>query len=140
MKLILITIFTCFSLVGFSQKPSPSVCIPGEVAKQITEDLIAGDSAYAMLSLAISEVNENMKMITAKDSIISKQQLKESYYLEQIGNDKVAKEALNSLLAECNKDYTTLSKDFKKYKTKKKFTDILLTGGLIALVTIIITK
>lgn len=138
MKLALTSVLIFISFILYAQ--TPSVCIPGEVAKQITEDLIAGDSAYAMLNLAIAEVNENMKKLKVKDSVISQYQLKESYYLEQVSNQKTMKEAVSSLLSECNKDYTKLSKDFKKYKTKKKFTDILLTGGIIALVTIILTK
>lgn len=138
MKALLITLFLLASSVVYSQPPT--VCIPGEVARQISEDLIAADSAYAMLNLAISEVNETLGKVKVKDSIIAKYQLKESYYLEQIENQKVMKDATSSLLAECNKDYTALSKTYKKYKVKKKFTDILLTGGIIALVTIILTK
>jgi hypothetical protein len=138
MKLVLTSILIFISSILYAQPVS--VCIPGEVAKQITEDLIAGDSAYAMLNLAIAEVNENMKKLKVKDSVISQYQLKESYYLEQVSNQKTMKEAVSSLLSECNKDYTKLSKDFKKYKTKKKFTDILFVGGIIALVTMILTK
>jgi len=114
--------------------------MPTDVAKQIAEDLIVGDSAKALLALTEEELTITKEKLSFKDSLILTGKLKEINLNDQLRNEKKKGEAYNALYEDSKKQYATLAKEYRKYKVKKKFTDVLLGTGLIALVTILISK
>lgn len=117
-----------------------SVCMPIDVAKQVASDLIVGDSAKAMLSLTEIELDLTKQKLSFKDSLILNSKLKEINLIEQLRNEKGQKEGYISLYENTKLQYTDLSKQFKRYKVKKTFTDILFTSGLIVLTGLLIYK
>ena len=66
--------------------------------------------------------------------------LKEINLNDQLRNEKKKTEAFTALYEDSKKQYATLAKEYKKYKVKKKFTDILLGTGIITLVVVLINK
>ena len=117
-----------------------SVCMPVEIARQVAADLVKGDSAKAMLSLTIDELDLQKQKLGYKDSLILTAKLTEINLKEQLRNEKGQKEGYIALLDDSKKQYADLAKKFKKYRVKKTFTDILFTGGLIALTGLLIVK
>ena len=58
MKYVFILICTLLSFTASAQQDtSDAICMPTEVAKQIAQDLITGDSAKAMLALTEEELS-----------------------------------------------------------------------------------
>jgi predicted acylesterase/phospholipase RssA len=106
-----------------------SVCMPLEVARQVAADLVTGDSAKAMLSLTEFELDLTKQKLSYKDSLILNGRMKEINLLEQVRNEKFQKEYYVSLYNTSEKNYTALEKTFKRYKTKKTFTDMLFIGA-----------
>lgn len=117
-----------------------SICMPTEIAKQVAVDLVRGDSAKAMLALSLDELDLTKQKLNYKDSIIFTAKLKEINLIEQIRNEQGQKNGYISLLDDSKKQYADLAKKFKRYKVRKTFTDILFTGGLIALTGLLIAK
>ena len=117
-----------------------SVCMPTEIAKRVAKDLVVGDSAKAMLAFTINELDLQKQKLGYKDSLIFIAKLTELNLKEQIRNEQGQKNGYITLLDNCKNEYTILSKQYKKYKVKKTFTDILFTGGLIALTGLLIFK
>ena len=117
-----------------------SICMPTAVAKQVAADLIVGDSAKAMLSLTMDELDLTKQKLGYKDSLILTAKLTELNLKEQIRNEQGQKQGYIALLDDSKKQFALLAKEYKRYKVKKKFTDILFTGGLIALTTLLLTK
>lgn len=141
MKYVLILICTLFSFTASAQQDtSDAICMPTDVAKQIAQDLITGDSAKAMLALTEEELTITKEKLSFKDSLILTGKLKEINLNDQLRNEKKKGEAYNALYEDAKKQYATLAKDYKKYKVKKKFTDVLLGVGIIALVTVLVSK
>lgn len=114
--------------------------MPSDIAKQVASDLIIGDSAKALLSLTMAELDLTKEKLSFKDSLIFTAKLKELNYIEQVRNEQAQKAGCNTLLENTKKEYATLAKQHKRLKVKKTITDILFTGGLIALTTLLITK
>ena len=139
MKYLLILICTLFSFT-VSAQDTEAICMPTEVAKQIAEDLITGDSAKAMLALTEEELSITKDKLSFKDSIILISKMKEINLNDQLRNEKKKTEAYTALYEDSKKQYAVLAKEYKKYKVKKKFTDILLGTGIITLVVILINK
>jgi len=142
-QLIIIISVIFFSVNAKSQIHSVdtgSICMPTEVAKQVAADLVRGDSAKAMLALSLDELDLTKQKLGYKDSLILTAKLKEINLMEQIRNEQGQKNGYMALLDDSKKQYADLSKKFKRYKVKKTFTDILFTGGLIALTGLLIAK
>jgi len=139
MKYLLILICTLFSFT-VSAQDTEAICMPTEVAKQIAEDLITGDSAKAMLALTEEELSITKDKLSFKDSIILISKMKEINLNDQLRNEKKKTEAYTALYEDSKKQYATLAKEYKKYKVKKKFTDVILGTGIITLVVILINK
>lgn len=133
-KLIVLIGIILFSIKATAQPPkvavdTNSVCMPVEVARQVAADLVTGDSAKAMLSLTEFELDLTKQKLSYKDSLILNGRMKEINLLEQVRNEKFQKEYYVSLYQSSEKNYGELQKTFKRYKTKKTFTDILLIGA-----------
>ena len=139
-QLIILFGIILFSINVYSQDTSDAICMPTDVAKQIAQDLIVGDSAKAMLALTEEELTITKEKLSFKDSLILTAKLKEINLNDQLRNEKKKGEAYNALYEDSKKQYATLAKEYKKYKVKKKFTDVLLGAGLIGLVTMLISK
>ena len=76
---MLITILS-LSSIAFSQtgtNSEPVKCFPIPVVKQITKDLLSGDSAKAQLKLTEQQLAETEKIVEKKDSVISVMRVKE---------------------------------------------------------------
>lgn len=137
----LVTLFiVLLSVKGYSQTGDNSVCMPVEVARQVAADLITGDSAKAILSLTEKELDLSKEKLNYKDSLILTAKLKELNLNEQLRNEKLQKDGYKSLYDNAVAQYNALSKDYRRYKTKKKFTDILFTAGLLTLGGLFIFK
>ena len=84
MKYVFILIRTLLSFTASAQDTSDAICMPTEVAKQIAEDLITGDSAKAMLALTEEELNITKEKLSFKDSLILTAKLKEINLNDQL--------------------------------------------------------
>lgn len=132
---MLITILS-LSSIAFSQtgtNSEPVKCFPIPVVKQITKDLLSGDSAKAQLKLTEQQLAETEKIVEKKDSIISIMRVKEENY--------------NTIIASQNEKYSILEShtkqlewDLKKLKVKNKFTSILSGSAILVLGTFLILK
>ena len=100
-----------------------TIKLPYLVAKQITLDLISGDSAKAELKLTNENVTLLEKKVTLKDSIISGHVQKGIMYEERIKNEQLKFDAQGLWVKD-------LQKQNKKLKVKLTFTKITL-GGII---------
>ena len=100
-----------------------TIKLPYLVAKQITLDLISGDSAKAELKLTNENVTLLEKKVTLKDSIISGHVQKGIMYEERIKNEQLKFDAQGLWVKD-------LQKQNKKLKVKLTFTKITL-GGVI---------
>ena len=126
--IILLTI-NSYAQPGKVAVDTNSVCMPVEIARQVAADLVKGDSAKAMLDLTMDELDITKQKIGYKDSLILNGKLKEINLLEQVRNERTQKEAYISLYTDAQKQYANLSTQFKRYKVKKTFTDILFIGA-----------
>jgi 6-phosphogluconate dehydrogenase len=122
---------TAFSQTGTNNQPTK--CFPIPVVKQITKDLMSGDSAKAQLKLVNEQLSETEKKVEMKDSVISLLRVKESNY--------------NVIIEAQNQKYSTLEAhtkkvewNLKKEKVKNKFTSILSGGIVLTLTFFLITK
>ena len=100
-----------------------TIKLPYPVAKQITLDLISGDSAKAELKLTNENVTLLEKKVTLKDSIISGHVQKGIMYEERIKNEQLKFDTQGLWVKD-------LQKQNKKLKVKLTFTKITL-GGVI---------
>ena len=132
---VLIAILS-LSSIAFSQtgtNSEPVKCFPIPIVKQITKDLLSGDSAKAQLKLTEQQLVETEKIVEKKDSIISTMKLNEEKY--------------NTIITTQNEKYLILEThtkqlewDLKKLKVKHKFTSILSGSAILILSTLLIIK
>jgi hypothetical protein len=122
---------TAFSQTGTNNEPVK--CFPIPVVKQITKDLLSGDSAKAQLKLTEQQLSQTEKIVEKKDSVISIMRVKEENY--------------NTIIAAQNEKYSILEShtkqlewDLKKLKVKNKFTSILSGSAILILGTFLIIK
>ncbi len=117
---------TAFSQTGTSNQPTKCFTIP--VVKQITKDLLSGDSAKAQLKLTEQQLFETEKKVEKKDSIITLLRMKENNYL--------------TIIDAHEEKYSTLDSHTKKLETnlkKEKIKNKLTSGvGSIAILTLTI--
>ena len=124
------------SSIAFSQtgtNSEPVKCFPIPIVKQITKDLLSGDSAKDQLKLTEQQLAETEKIVEKKDSIISTMKLNEEKY--------------NTIITTQNEKYLILEThtkqlewDLKKLKVKHKFTSILSGSAILILGTLLIIK
>ena len=132
---MLITILT-LSLTAFSQTDTnkePVKCFPIPIVKQITKDLLSGDSAKAQLKLTEQQLYKTENIVEKKDSVISIMRVKEENY--------------NTIILAQNEKYSILENhtkriewELKKLKVKNKFTSILSGSAILILGTFLIIK
>ena len=124
------------SLTAFSQidtNKEPVKCFPIPIVKQITKDLLSGDSAKAQLKLTEQQLYKTENIVEMKDSVISIMRVKEENY--------------NTIILAQNEKYSILENhtkqlewDLKKLKVKNKFTSILSSSAILILGTFLIIK
>ena len=124
------------SLTAFSQidtNKEPVKCFPIPIVKQITKDLLSGDSAKAQLKLTEQQLYKTENIVEKKDSVISIMRVKEENY--------------NTIILAQNEKYSILENhtkqlewDLKKLKVKNKFTSIISGTAVIVLSTLLIIK
>jgi hypothetical protein len=139
-QLIILLSVMLFSFSSHAQPSTDAVCMPVEVAKQVAADLIVGDSAKAMLALTEKELDLSKEKLGYKDSLILTAKLKEINLTDQVRNERTQKEAYVSLYNDAKNQYANLSKTYKRYRTKKTFTDVLFITGITALTGLLIFK
>jgi len=110
-----------------------TIKLPYPVAKQITLDLISGDSAKAELKLTNENVTLLEKKVTLKDSIISGHVQKGIMYEERIKNEQLKFDAQGLWVKD-------LQKQNKKFKVKLTFTRITLSAIIGGITYLYITK
>ena len=124
------------SLTAFSQTDTnkePVKCFPIPIVKQITKDLLSGDSAKAQLKLTEQQLYKTENILEKKDSVISIMRVKEENY--------------NTIILTQNEKYSILENhtkriewELKKLKVKNKFTSILSGSAILILGTFLIIK
>ena len=132
MKIILTTLICLLSLTAISQD-TEQVCMPTNIARQVAQDLVMGDSAKAMLTVTIDELDLTKEKLSFKDSLIFNARLKEINFKEQIRTEQQKSETYNALFEDSKKQFAVLSKKFKRYKAKQTFIKTLglaIIGGL----------
>jgi hypothetical protein len=123
-------------LTAFSQTDTnkePVKCFPIPIVKQITKDLLSGDSAKAQLKLTEQQLYKTENIVEKKDSVISIMRVKEENY--------------NTIILAQNEKYSILENhtkkvewDLKKLKVKNKFTSILSGSAVLILGTLLVIK
>jgi hypothetical protein len=122
---------TAFSQIDTNKEPVK--CFPIPIVKQITKDLLSGDSAKAQLKLTEQQLYKTENIVEMKDSVISIMRVKEENY--------------NTIILAQNEKYSILQNhtkqlewDLKKLKVKNKFTSILSGSAILILGTFLIIK
>lgn len=110
-----------------------TIRIPFLVAKQITKDLISGDSAKAELRLCTDHVTLLEQKVILKDSIIAGHVQKGIMYEDRIKNEQLKFTTQGIYVSQ-------LEKNNKKLKVKLLFTKITLSGIIGGLAYLYITK
>ena len=130
-KLIVLISLLTLSLTAFSQTGTsnqPTKCFPIPVVKQITKDLLSGDSAKAQLKLTEQQLLETEKKVEMKDSIITLLRVKEVNY--------------NTIINAQDEKYTTLDSHTKKVEMnlkKEKIKNKLTLGvGSLAILALLL--
>ena len=120
---------TSFSQTGINNQSTK--CFPIPVVKQITKDLLSGDSAKAQLKLTEEQLKETENKVILKDSIITLLRDKESNY-----KTIITAQDQKYLILETH--VKKLELNLKKEKFKNKLTSglagvIILTIGFLAI-------
>ena len=81
------------SLIAFSQKGTDTLPVkqfPIPVVKMIIKDLLSGDSAKEQLKLTTQQLDDTKKLVSLKDSVITKMEEKDvnSKSIIKLGNEK----------------------------------------------------
>jgi len=132
---VLISILS-LSLTAFSQTGTnnqPTKCFPIPVVKQITKDLLSGDSAKAQLKLTEQQLLETENKIVVKDSVISLLRVKETNYQTII-------DAQNQKFSILEDHTKKVELNLKKEKIKNKFTSGLAGVVIVTLTFFLITN
>lgn len=122
-----------FPLFTYSQSSKDTLKIPIPVAKQITKDLVSGDSAIAELKLATYQLSLFERKVTLKDSVINVLNYKNGIYEQQIFNEKEKFKVQEDWIKD-------LQKENKKLKVHLYFTRLALTAVALGLTYAYITK
>ena len=122
---------TAFSQTGTNNQPTK--CFPIPVVKQITKDLLSGDSAKAQLKLTEQQLLETENKIVVKDSVISLLRVKETNYQTII-------DAQNQKFSILEDHTKKVELNLKKEKIKNKFTSGLAGVVIVTLTFFLITN
>lgn len=128
-------------LFGINAQAQPAtVCMPADIAKQVAQDLIIGDSAQAMLNIAIEELDLTRDKLSYKDSIILNAKLLEINLKTQVGNEQKQKVEIETLYTNCKTEYKALAKKERNARIKSRFKSALGFPIIIALGVLYILK
>lgn len=139
MKYILTLIISLLSVTAIAQ-PQDQVCMPSSIAKQVAQDLIIGDSAKAVLTVALDELELTKEKMSFKDSLILNARLKELNLKDQVRICEEQNKNYNLLYEDSKKQFAVLAKKHKRLKAKKTFMEILGTAIIGGLTYLYITK
>lgn len=109
------------------------VCMPYSIAKQVSEDLIIGDSAQAMLEITQQELLVSQEKIDYKDSIILNARLKEINLNEQIKTQKEQADNYKVLYDNIKSQYKDESKKLRRQKAKN---GTIVGAGIMIIATL----
>lgn len=130
MKKLLLVLVLAIPTLGKSQD---TIHLPYPVAKQITKDLISGDSAKVELGLCNEHVSLLEQKVSLKDSIITGHTQKGIMYEERIKNEQLKFDTQGKWVDQ-------LRKQNKKLKVKLAFTKITLSAIIGGLTYLYFTK
>ena len=121
------------SLTAFSQKGTdsiPSKSFPLPVVKMIIKDILSGDSAKEQLKITNEQLQETKKIVSIKDSVINKLELKNSNSELIINSERDKFSIIDEQLKKTEKE---LRKERIKTKIFKSLTTIgaLTIGALL---------
>lgn len=124
----MISSLTAFSQTGTDSIPSKSFPLP--VVKMIIKDILSGDSAKAQLKITNEQLQETKKIVSMKDSVISKLELKNSNSELIINSERDKFSIIDEQLKKTEKQ---LRKERIKTKIFKSLTTIstLAIGALL---------
>ena len=119
---------TAFSQTGTDSTPSKSFPVP--VVKMIIKDILSGDSAKAQLKITNQQLEETKKIVSIKDSVINKLELKNSNSELIINSERDKFKIIDEQLKKTEKE---LRKEKIKTKIFKSLTTIgtLVIGALL---------
>ena len=119
-KLIAIILISISAQVSAQTKSLDTsvVCMPYLIAKQVSEDLLIGDSAQAILELTQQELTATREKIDYKDSLILSSRLKEINLNEQIKTQKEQVENYKILYENAKSQFKTEAKQVRRQKAK----------------------
>jgi hypothetical protein len=123
-----ISSLTAFSQTGTDSTPSKSFPVP--VVKMIIKDILSGDSAKAQLKITNQQLEETKKIVSIKDSVINKLELKNSNSELIINSERDKFKIIDEQLKKTEKE---LRKEKIKTKIFKSLTTIgtLVIGALL---------
>lgn len=134
-KLITIILISISAQVSAQTKSLDTsvVCMPYLIAKQVSEDLLIGDSAQAILELTQQELYTTREKIDYKDSLILSSRLKEINLNEQIKTQKEQVENYKILYNNAKSQYKDESKKLRRQKAKN---GTIIGAGVMIIATL----
>ena len=124
------------SLTAFSQKGTdsiPSKSFPLPVVKMIIKDILSGDSAKAQLKIVNEQLQETKKIVSLKDSVINKLEVKNSNSELIINSERDKFSIIDGQLKKTEKE-------LRKEKIKTKIFKSLTTIGTLVIGALLITN
>lgn len=127
----MISSLTAFSQTGTDSIPSKSFPLP--VVKMIIKDILSGDSAKAQLKITNQQLEETKKIVSIKDSVIGKLELKYSNSELIINSERDKFKIIDEQLKKTEKE-------LRKEKIKTKIFKSLTTVGVLVIGALLITN
>lgn len=125
----MISSLTAFSQTGTDSTPSKSFPVP--VVKMIIKDILSGDSAKAQLKITNQQLEETKKIVSIKDSVINKLELKNSNSELIINSERDKFKIIDEQLKKTEKE-------LRKEKIKTKIFKSLTTVGTLVIGALLI--
>ena len=127
----MISSLTAFSQTGTDSIPSKSFPVP--VVKMIIKDILSGDSAKAQLKITNQQLEETKKIVSIKDSVINKLELKNSNSELIINSERDKYKIIDDQLKKTEKQ-------LRREKIKTKIFKSLTTVGALVIGALLITN
>lgn len=127
----MISSLTAFSQTGTDSIPSKSFPLP--VVKMIIKDILSGDSAKAQLKITNEQLQETKKIVSMKDSVISKLELKNS-------NSELIINSERDKFSIIDEQLKKTEKQLRKERIKTKIFKSLTTIGTLAIGALLIVN
>jgi len=124
------------SLTAFSQKGTdsiPSKSFPIPVVKLIVKDILSGDSAKAQLKITNQQLEETKKIVSMKDSVINKLELKNS-------NSEIIINSERDKFKIIDEQLKKTERELKKERIKTKIFKSLTSVGALVIGALLITN